>query len=149
MKALKVFEAYNFQRGIEPKRSLQIGKNQSLLYRALTDPDNEINGDGFYQWMSENPTLAKALKFDTDPLPLENYLTFDLDWYCEEKGVDREDLMNEFIRIHNEIYVMKKSGEVRPMLGLIKNIPGARVLFYQGGNIDGFITRKDWIGLDK
>jgi len=44
---------------------------------------------------------------------------------------------------------MKKSGEVRPMLGLIKNIPGARVLFYQGGNIDGFITRKDWIGLDK
>jgi len=146
MIAKKVFEAINFERGLDPKRSLQVGKNQSLLYRALTDPDNEINGDGFYQWMTENPTLAKALKFDTDPLPLDNYLTFDLDWYCEEKGIEQAELIRDFIRIHNETY-SSKPGEVKIQLGLIRNIPKARVLFYQGGNIDGFITRKDWIGL--
>ena len=45
MKALKVFDAYNFQRGQNPKRSLSLGKYKSLLYRALTDPDNEVNGE--------------------------------------------------------------------------------------------------------
>lgn len=147
MKALKVFEAYNFQRGIEPKRSLQIGKNQSPLYRALTDPNNQVYGEGFYEWMAENPWLAKDLKYDKNPLPLENYLTFDLDWYCEENNVDRDEIMKDFVSPDFIYGKNTKPGQVKPKLGFIKSLPNTKVIYYRGGNIDGFITRKDWIGL--
>ena len=146
MKALRVFEIYNFQRGQDPKRTLKVGKYRSLLLNALMDTENEVNGDGFYQWMTDNPTLSNALEFDTNPLPLENYLTFDLDWYCEERNVERDDLMKEFTPLR--FYGRQKSGEVIIKGGIINIIPKPnQVLFYQGGNIDGFITRKDWLGL--
>jgi len=32
--------------------------------------------------------------------------------------------------------------------GIIKSLPDQnKVLYYRGGNIDGFITRKDWVGI--
>jgi len=44
----------------------------------------------------------------------------------------------------------KKSGELIVKVGIIKNIPQPnKVLFYQGGNIDGFITKKSWIGINE
>jgi hypothetical protein len=152
MKALKVFETYNFQRGFEPKRSLQIGKNQSPLYRALTDPNNQVDSEEFYEWMAENPLLAKDLKYDKDPLHLENYLAFDLDWYCEENNVDEDEIKKDFVSL-DCIYDRRcfgtygskntKTGQVRPKMGFIKSFPGSKVIYYYGA----FITRKDWIGL--
>ena len=147
MKALKVFEAYNFQRGQGPKRVLSLGKYNSPLYRALTDPDNQVDGEAFQDWMETNPTLKEAIEYNTGE-PIDQYLTFDLDWYCEDKGIDRDELMEDFeVR---KLLGRKKSGELIVKAGIIKNIPQPnKVLFYQGGNIDGFITKKSWIGINE
>ena len=146
MKALKVLEAYNFQRGQNPKRSLSLGKFNSPLYRALTDPDNEVNGEGFNDWMETNPTLAKAIEYNKNPLPLDQYLTFDLDYYCENNDIDPDDLKDDFDS--KEIFSRLKPGELMVFRGIIKSLPDQnKVLYYRGGNIDGFITRKDWVGI--
>jgi len=152
MIAQKVFENIHFQRGIEPKRSLKLGKYRSLLLNALMDPDNQVSGElseeGFKDWLKENPTILNAIEYDTNPLPLDNYLTFDLDFYTEENDVDREDLVKEFTPL--KLYGRKKSGEVIVKGGVINIIPKPnQVLYYQGGNVDGFLTRKDWIGLNE
>jgi hypothetical protein len=148
MIAKKVFENIEFQRGLDPKKALRVGKFRSPLFQALINPINEVNGDGFYQWMTDNPKLAKALEFDTNPLPLDNYLTFDLDWYCEENNIDREELIKDFDYSSNYIInpAISKPGEVSPRIGKLKSFPNSKIIYYFGGNIDGFITRKDWLG---
>jgi hypothetical protein len=147
MRAKKIFEIHNFQRGLEPKRSLQIGKNKSPLYRALTDPSNQVDGEGFKEWLKENPWLSMALNYDKDPLPIENYLTFDLDLYCEEHNMDRDEIMGDFRAPEFLPPKVHKPGQVRPRLGFIKSLPKYKAIYYIGGNIDGFVTRKDWIGI--
>lgn len=152
MRAQKIFERLNFERGQDPRRSLRVGRNQSALYRALTDPEVEkyqIDEEGFRQWLSENPWLSMTLKYDKDPLPIENYLTFDLDWYCEEHNIDQDEIMNDFMAPDFLPPKIHKPGQLRPRLGFIKSLPRMKVIYYQGGNVDGFITRKDWLGLNE
>ncbi len=147
MKAIKVFERLDFQRGQDPRKSMRIGKYRSLILNAFFDPDNHIDSaEGFNKWMMENPLLSEKIEYKTNPIPIENYYLFDLDAYCEEKNIDREELELEFTPKYS--FPSIKPGEVRVKMGTIYDVPGSKVVYYSGGSVDGFISRKDWLKLE-
>jgi hypothetical protein len=147
MRAVKVFERLDFQRGQDPKKSMRIGKYRSLILNAFFDPGNYVDSpEGFDQWMKENPLLSEKLEYKTNPTPVENYYIFDLDAYSEEKKIDREEIEEEFIPLYS--YPPVKPGEVRVKIGTSSDIPGSKILYYSGGSVDGFISRKDWLKLE-
>ena len=102
-----------------------------------------------------NPTLAKELHFDfSNPNEYKNILGIEIDSYCEEENIDEEDLKKEFKKIKtittggiNPTKSGKLDGEVNVIIGKLTD--NSKVLYYYGGLISGYITRKEWLGLNE
>lgn len=138
MKANKVFETINFERGQDPKEAMRIGKyRHSKLRRILVKDGVSVEPEWESEWIDENPLLKEKLELkETDVI-----YSIELDSYCEERNIDREELEMEFTAKYS--FPPVKPGEVRVKIGVIPD--GSKVIYYSGGNVDGFITKKDWL----
>jgi hypothetical protein len=147
MKAKYIFENIRFDRGGEPFKKLGIGKYAKGNIRSALEYDNEheLEDDWTVEWLKDNPTLAGVLEFNfSDPLEITRIMGFELDNYMEnvaEDDLDEEDFMNEFTSI--QTHRPGKSGELKATEGVLPD--GSKVIFYQGGLVSGFITRKEWL----
>lgn len=144
MIAKKVLESINFERGQEPREAMKIGRyRNSELRKALVKGGTIDMPDMFQEWIYENPLLKEKLEYSKRDKfgTLITYYCIELDYYCEERDIDREDLEAEFTPEYS--FPAVKPGEVRVKIGTM--IEGSKVIYYQGGNVDGFITRKDWL----
>jgi len=104
--------------------------------------NDKISYDDYAEeWLQTNTLLANELNFDFDNPSSNDIRSFDLDFYTETYDIDREELMSEFTK-----KMTKKSnipGELNVTIGTLRD--GSKVLYYQGGLIDGFIARKEWL----
>jgi hypothetical protein len=143
MIAKKVFETLDFERGQDPKEAMRLGKHRhSNLRKAILTGSVDFP-DQFEDWLNENPLIKEKLDYrkkDKYGMTI-TYYVIELDNYCEDRNVDREDLESEYVPQFS--FSPVKPGECRVTIGTIAD--GSKVMYYQGGNIDGFITRKDWL----
>jgi hypothetical protein len=144
MRALKIFETLDFERGQEPAEAMKLGKyRHSELRKALVTGGTVEMPDMFQEWLYENPLLKEKLEYSKKDKygATIAYYCIELDNYTEDRNIDREELEKEFVPEYS--FPPVKPGECRVKIGTIAD--GSKVIYYQGGNVDGFITRKDWL----
>jgi hypothetical protein len=140
MRAIRVFERLEFERGQDPAEAMRLGKYRlSELRRYLVKYGSVDFPEAFEEWINDNPLLKEKLEYDKNKSAI--YYCIELDSFTEDMNIDREELEMEFNAQYSFNHI--KPGEVRVKIGTIGD--GSKVIYYSGGNIDGFVTRKDWL----
>ncbi|MDD5648913.1 MAG: hypothetical protein PHF86_00605 [Candidatus Nanoarchaeia archaeon] len=132
-------ESINFERIGEPFEKLKIGKYRSFpLKDALlqSEPDPEIDN-----WLKDEPNLSKAIGYYGTSNDWQHILGIDVETYCDENNIDAEDLHKDF-REEEEIKSSRMGG-LNIKIGKLRD--GSAAVYYYGGIVDGYLTRKEWL----
>ncbi len=133
-------EEVRFERGKDPKEAMGLGLQ---LKRALYKNPVEIEHDQYRYWLENEPVLAKALEYDKDdPLAFTDFYGFDADWYSEEADIEQDVWEREFKATGPKI-MATRSGGISVQPGEL--LDGSKVIYYWGGLVDGWMSRKDWL----
>jgi len=158
MKAKKVFENIEFERGKDPKDALQIG-HWSIKRALLDQPEAKVDtmeGDAQRDWW-ENGGIPEEFKYEleyneSDPLSFTDFVGFDEDWYVENElpdWVDKDRFLNGFTPIERKRSRPNTNGWGTFQWQRGKLLDGTVVYHYIDGMGSGFITRKEWLKPNK
>lgn len=146
MKAKFIYES--LENILKPKEGALEQLHNELNYQNLMAPP--LYSDGMDDWLKENPALANALEYkgleDAD-----NIVGFDLDSTMEEYPFEKEDFLNYVFPMEeiSRVFIPSDSnsngigGQLRMQEIIFDN--NTKVIYYDGGLVDGYIARKEWI----
>jgi len=158
MRAKKVFENTQFQRGQDPYDALNIGHfgiKRALLSQGFPKVDS-MEGDAQRDWFKNGgcpDDFLEEIEYNSsDPLAFTDYAGFDEDYYIENElpeEIDSDEFLAEFEPVGSKRRQANKNkwGTFEWQEGRLPD--GTRVYRYVDGMNSGFIAHKDWLKKDK
>ena len=154
MKAQKIFENIEFERGRDPKDAMQIGHwgiKRALLDQPPVTADSDM-GDAMRNWW-ENGGIPEEFKEemdynDSDPLAFTDFVGFDDDYYLETEApdwVDYDDFHSDFMPTARRKNKPNTNGWGRFDWQFGELPDGTKVIKYMDGMNSGYLTKKEWL----